>query len=81
LTYPRASTFVNAVVGVIGVPTPINDLVRPCCLKVEILGVEIVGNGTIPFLSLPVASVVVKVTADGVRVVRVGEGGNTKSVW
>lgn len=72
---------VNAVVGVIGVPTPINDLVRPCFLNVVILGVESVGNGTIPFLAPPTAGVVVNITADGVRVVRVGEGGKTKRVW
>lgn len=74
---------VNAVVGVIGVPTPINDLVLPCFLNVDIFGVEIVGNGIRPPppLALPAAFVVVSITADGVRVVRVGEGGKTKRVW
>jgi len=74
---------VNAVVGVIGVPTPMNDLVLPCFRNVEIFGVEIVGNGIIlpPALAVPSAFVVVNITADGVRVVRVGEGGKTKRVW
>ncbi len=80
---------VKAVVGVIGVPTPMNDLVLPCFLNVEIFGVDIVGNGIMlppptpltPLDTLAAAAVVVvNITADGVRVVRVGEGGKTKRV-
>jgi len=72
---------VNAVVGAIEVPIPINDFVRPSCLDVEILGNDTEGNGTIPLIATLAGGVVmVSVAADGVRVVRVGEGGNTKSV-
>jgi len=72
---------VNAVVGAMEGPIPINDFVRPCCLNVEILGVDTEGNGTIPLVATLAGGVVmVSVAADGVRVVRVGEGGNTKSV-
>jgi len=63
-----------------GVPIPINDFVRPCCLNVEILGVDTEGNGTIPLFATLPGAVIVSIAADGVRVVRVGEGGNTKSV-
>jgi len=72
--YPRASTREKAVVGVGGAPSPINDLVRPCERKVDTRGVEMLGNGTEPFV------LEVRVMVEGVRVVSVGEGGNTKSV-
>jgi len=72
---------VNAVVGAIEVPIPINDFVRPCCLNVEILGNDTEGNGTIPLVATLAGGVVmVSIAADGIRVVRVGEGGNTKRV-
>jgi len=61
-------------VGVGGAPSPINDRVRPCARKVDTRGVDKLGKGTGP-LTLDV-----KVIVDGVRVVNVGEGGNTKSV-
>lgn len=61
-------------VGVGGAPSPINDRVRPWERKVETRGVERLGNGTGPLI------LEVSVIVDGVRVVRVGDGGNTKSV-
>lgn len=74
-TYPRASTLENAVVGVGGAPRPMNDRVRPPCeRKVDTRGVERLGKAT------GVAILEVSVIVDGVRVVSVGEGGNTKSV-
>lgn len=72
---PRASTLEKAVVGVGGAPSPINERVRPCDRNVETRGVDEVGNGTEPFM------LEVRVMAEGVRVVNVGDGGNTKSVW
>jgi hypothetical protein len=72
--YHRASTLEKAVVGVGGAPSPMNDRVRPCDRNVETRGVDRLGNGTEPFM------LEVRVMADGVRVVNVGDGGNTKSV-
>jgi len=72
---PRASTFEKAVVGVGGAPSPMNERVRPCDRNVDTRGVDELGNGTAAF------RLEVKVMADGVRVVSVGDGGNTKSVW
>jgi len=72
-TYPRASTFENAVVGVTGVPTPMNERVRPCSRKLETLGVLAPKNG-IGELILD------NVMVDGVLVVVVGDGGNTNNV-
>jgi len=52
-----------------------NDRVRPPCeRKVDTRGVERLGKAT------GVAILEVSVIVDGVRVVSVGEGGNTKSV-
>ncbi len=72
-THPRASTRDEAMVGVTGAPTPMNDLRRPSLLKVETRGVAVVGNGS----DEPDIIVIV----DGVReAASVGDGGNTKSV-
>ena len=54
-------------------PSPMNDLVRPCERRVETRGVERLGKG----MGLAFE---VRVIADGVRVVNVGDGGNTNSV-
>ena len=72
-TYPRASTFENATVGVGGAPKSMKDLVLPLDLKVETRGVDRLRNGTAPD---------VNVIVEGVRVhvVRVGEGGKTNNV-
>jgi len=65
----------KAVVGVGMLPRPMNDLVRPPWdLKVDTLGVDKLGKGTTP------VKLDVSVIVDGVRVVNVGEGGNTNSV-
>jgi hypothetical protein len=72
-TYPRASTFENAVVGVTGGPTPMNERVRPCNRKVDTLGVAAVKKGIREFI-------LDNVMVDGVLVVVVGEGGNTNNV-
>lgn len=72
---PRASTLEKAVVGVGGAPSPINERVRPFDRKVDTRGVLRLGNGTRSFM------LEVRVIAEGVRVVNVGDGGNTKSVW
>jgi hypothetical protein len=70
-TYPRTSTFENATVGVGSEPKPMKDLVLPLDLKVETRGVDMLGNGTAPE---------VNVIVEGVRVVKVGEGGKTNNV-
>jgi len=72
-TYPRASTFENATVGVGCASKPMKDLVLPLDLKVETRGVDRLGNGTAPD---------VNVIVEGVRacVVKVGEGGKTNNV-
>jgi len=72
-TYPRASTFENAVVGVTGVPTPMNERVRPCNRKVDTLGVAAAKKGI-------GEHILDNVMVDGVLVVVVGEGGNTNKV-
>ena len=72
-TQPLASTREHAVVHVGGAPTPINDLVRPCLLKVATRGVDMDGKGTALF------TLEVRVMVDGVRDV-VGEEGKTKRV-
>lgn len=84
--HPRASTLECAVVGVTGavvIPkNPFDFPLFPCWpLKLDNLGVEIVGNGIGMGFD-------VKVIADGVADPEiydaegcVGEGGNTKSVW
>jgi hypothetical protein len=74
-TQPRASTREQAVVGLGAAPSPMNDLVRPCARNVETRGVDRLGKATGMF------KLEVRVMVDGVRVVRVGEGGNTNSVW
>lgn len=74
-TYPRTSTFENATVGVGGAPSPMNERVRPFDWNVDTRGVDKLGNATGP------AWCDINVIADGVRVVRVGDGGNTNSVW
>lgn len=51
-----------------------NDRVRPFEWNVDTRGVDRLGNGTGP------AWCDISVIADGVRVVRVGDGGNTNSV-
>ena len=73
-TYPRASTFENATVGVGGAPKPMKDRVLPLDLKVETRGVGILGNGTAP------EKLDVNVIVEGVRVVKLGEGGKTNKV-
>jgi len=72
-TYPRASTFENATVGVGSAPKPMKDLVLPLDLKVETRGVDRVGNGTASDVNVIVEGV-------RVRVVKVGEGGKTNNV-
>jgi hypothetical protein len=72
-TYPHASTFENATVGVGSEPKPMKDLVLPLDLKVETRGVDMLGNGTVPEVNVIVEGV-------RVRVVRVGEGGKTNNV-
>lgn len=72
-THPRTSTREHAVVGVGGALRPMNDFVLPCERKVDTRGVDSDGKGT-------VAGLEVRVIVDGVRVERVGDGGNTKSV-
>jgi hypothetical protein len=72
---PFASTREHAVVGVGGTPRPMNDLVLPCDRKVDIRGVDAVGNGT----ALVIFEV--RVMVDGVRAVGAESGGNTKNVW
>lgn len=72
---PFASTREHAVVGVGGTPRPINDLVLPWDRKVDIRGVDAVGNGT----ALVIFEV--RVMVDGVRAVSTESGGNTKNVW
>jgi hypothetical protein len=52
-----------------------NDLVLPCDRKVDIRGVDAVGNGT----ALVIFEV--RVMVDGVRVAGAKSGGNTKNVW
>jgi len=71
---PFASTREQAVVGVGGAPRPINDLVLPWQRKVDMRGVDVVGNGT----ALVIFEV--RVMVDGVRVVGTGSGGNTNKV-
>lgn len=61
--------------GVGGAPSPIKDRVRPWERNVETLGVERLGKGMRP----PILDV--RVMVDGVRVVSVGDGGKTNSVW
>lgn len=73
-TYPRASTFENATVGVGTPPKPMKDLVLPLDWKVETRGVDRLGNGTAPGKSD------VNVIVEGVRVVKDGEGGKTNNV-
>ena len=51
---------------------PMNDLLLPCLVNVDTRGVDIVGKGT--------GVLLVKVMAEGVCAVIVGEGGNTKRV-
>jgi hypothetical protein len=72
---PFASTREHAVVGVGGAPRPMNDLVLPWERKVDIRGVDAVGNGT----ALVIFEV--RVMVDGVRVAGAGSGGNTNKVW
>ena len=62
-------------VGVGGMPKPMNDFVLPCERKVATRGVADDGNGTGTF------KFEVRVIVDGVRVVNVGDGGNKKRVW
>ena len=73
-TQPRASTREEAVVGVAGIPRPINDLGFPRTLNVETRGVDTVGKGK--------DELEVKVIVEGVRIVDndVGEGGKTNNV-
>jgi len=73
-TYPRASTFENAIVGVGGAPKPMKDRVLPLDWKVETRGVDRLGNGTAP------GKCDVNVIVEGVRVVKFGEGGKTNKV-
>jgi len=73
-TYPRASTFENAIVGVGSTPKPMKDRVLPLDWKVETRGVDRLGNGTAP------GKFDVNVIVEGVRVVKVGEGGKTNNV-
>jgi len=85
---PLTSTFENATVGVGGAPRPMNDLVLPVRLdlNVDTLGVDKLGNGT-GFAGFDVS---INVVVDGVRAasdgvaravdMEVGEGGKTKSV-
>jgi hypothetical protein len=72
---PFASTREQAVVGVGGTPRPMNDLVLPWVRKVDIRGVDVVGNGT------ALITFEVRVIVDGVRVVGAESGGNTNKVW
>lgn len=72
-TYPLTSTLENPVVGVGGAAKPMNDRVRPCERKVDTRGVVRLGKGTGPVDD-------VRVIVEGVRVVKVGEGGKRKSV-
>lgn len=72
--YPRASTFENATVGVGSVPNPMNDRVLPFDWKVETRGVDRLGKGTAP------GKFDVSVIVEGVRVVKLGEGGKTNKV-
>src|SRR5215472_6470208 len=75
-TQPRASTREHAVVGIDCTSIPINDLVLPWLpRKVETRGVRTEGKGTATF------RLDVRVMVDGVWVARLGDGGNTKSVW
>lgn len=74
-THPRASTREHAVVGVGGAPRPMKERVRPCERKVDTRGVDSEGKGT------GTVRFDMRVMVDGVRVVSVGEGGKTKSVW
>lgn len=68
---PRTSTRDEATVGVAGAVRPIKDLRRPSDLNVDTRGVEIDGKGY---------EFDVMVSVEGVRAVRVGDGGKTKSV-
>lgn len=64
----------NAVVGVTGAPSPMNDRVRPCTRKVDTFGVYATdGRGVAMFE---------RVIVDGVRsfAVVVGDGGKTNNV-
>ena len=70
---PLASTREHAVVGVGGIPRPMNDFVLPWERKVDIRGVDIVGNGNVLVFE-------VKVIVDGVRVLGSKSGGNTNKV-
>jgi len=72
-TYPLASTFENATVGVGSEPKPMKDLVLPLDLKVDTRGVDRLGNGT-------ASDVNVIVEGLRVRVAKVGEGGKTNKV-
>ena len=80
-TQPLASTRDEAVVGVAGTPSPINDRgFPPIPLNVDTLGVVSVGNGNDELEVNVIVLGVRDISSPLLLVLLVGEGGNTNNV-